>query len=107
MLHTNMIRTSIVLPPVLHQQLSVLARQEGKKLSEYLREQLGQIVTQEKKSHLDEMYNAISSMVGIGDPSITDASTTIDEVLYGEKGAWRGEPSDQGLWTLLKTKRNQ
>lgn len=88
------------MPSVLHQQLSLLARQADKKLSEFLRQRLGQIVAQEKKSQLEEMYEAIDKMVAIGDPTITDASTTIDEVLYGEHGAWRGEPSDQGLWTL-------
>jgi hypothetical protein len=44
------------------------------------------------------MYEVIWKMKGIGDPNITDASTTIDEVLYGENGAWRSEPSEIGLW---------
>lgn len=100
-----MIRTSIVIPPVLHHQLSMLARQEGKKLSEFLREKLGGIADQEQKSQLDQMYEAIDKMVGAGDSNITDASTTIDEVLYGENGAWRGKPTDQGLWQLPSTKR--
>jgi len=93
-----MIRTSIVLPPVLHQQLAVLARQSDKTLSEFVREQLGRIVAQKKKSQLDEMYDAIWQMKGLVKDDVTDASQTIDEVLYGENGAWRSEPSDIGLW---------
>jgi hypothetical protein len=41
------------------------------------------------------MYEVLNQLEGIGPKGVTDASTTIDEVLYGEKGVWRGsEPED-------------
>jgi hypothetical protein len=99
-----MIRTSIVLPPALHQQLSALARQEGKKLSEFVREQLGRFVVEQRESQLDQMYAGIRQMKGLAKDDVTDASQTIDEVLYGENGSWRGEPSHIGLWELPQDK---
>jgi hypothetical protein len=102
-----MFRTSIVLPPVLHQQLSMLAHQEGKKLSEFLREQLRRIADQEQNSQLDDMYKAIGKMKGLIKDKVTDASTTIDEVLYGEQGVWRGTPTQHGLWQMPKRKRRK
>jgi len=41
--------------------------------------------------HLKRMYDDLAELEGVGDPGITDASTTIDETLYGEHGAWRGQ----------------
>jgi predicted DNA-binding protein len=98
MLRINMIRTSLVLPPALHQQLSILAKQADKTMSEFVREQLGQVVAQEQKSQLEETYEAIWKMNGFINDPVTDASQTVDEVLYGEHGAWRGEPTKRGLW---------
>ena len=36
------------------------------------------------------MYKVLDEMNGAGDPTLVDTSTTIDDVLYGENGAWRG-----------------
>jgi hypothetical protein len=45
--------------------------------------------------NLRRMYAGLFSLQGMCKDPITDASTTIDEVLYGEHGAWRGShPSD-------------
>lgn len=42
------------------------------------------------KAELDALYAAMRSVKGICKSNVKDASTTIDEVLYGENGAWRG-----------------
>lgn len=39
---------------------------------------------------MKKMYTVLDEMNGIRGAGIVDASTTIDEVLYGEQGAWRG-----------------
>lgn len=84
------IRTSFVLPAALHQRLLMISRWENKNLSEVVREILDRELARLEQDKLDQMYRALKALDGIGDPSITDASTTIDEVLYGENGAWRG-----------------
>jgi hypothetical protein len=42
------------------------------------------------KAQLDVLYAVMRSIEGICKDPIKDASSTIDEVLYGENGAWRG-----------------
>jgi hypothetical protein len=32
------------------------------------------------------MYKVLRKLEGVGEPGVTDTSTTIDETLYGEKG---------------------
>jgi len=46
-------------------------------------------------AELDALYAATRQVKGICKTPVNDASETIDEVLYGENGAWRG--SDQSL----------
>lgn len=38
-----------------------------------------------------KMCQGLFELSGMCDAPITDASSTIDEVLYGEHGAWRGD----------------
>lgn len=44
------------------------------------------------KAQLKRMYEALDKMRGLAKSNITE-STTIDVVLYGENGAWRGTPT--------------
>jgi predicted DNA-binding protein len=85
-----MIRTSIVLPAPLYQRLSLLAKQDGKKLSELVRDLLDRSIAEQEQRQTARMYQVLKEMDGIVKSNITDASSTIDEVLYGEQGAWRG-----------------
>ena len=41
-------------------------------------------------SELDALYAATRRVKGICKTPVSDASETIDELLYGENGAWRG-----------------
>jgi hypothetical protein len=90
-INTNMIRRTLLLPEQLDQRLLIASRLAGKSLSDFVREALDSILANQERERVKRMYAAFDKMiVGAGDPNITDASTTIDEVLYGEKGAWRG-----------------
>jgi hypothetical protein len=37
------------------------------------------------------MYRGLIASGGFGPKGIVDASTTMDKVLYGENGAWKGQ----------------
>ncbi len=43
----------------------------------------------QEKTNLNELYAAMRDMRGICKDNVSDASITIDEVLYGESGVWR------------------
>lgn len=86
-----MLRTSLFLPPALHQQLLLMSKQEGKSLSDVVREATEQFIDLKQKQHRERMYAALDAMQSVGSLTVTDASTTIDETLYGEQGAWKGQ----------------
>ena len=54
---------------------------------------IGPVKPDTDPDHISRVYEGLRELDGAGEHGITDASTTIDEVLYGENGAWRG--SDQ------------
>jgi predicted DNA-binding protein len=84
-----MIRTSIVLPAPLYQRLSLLAKQDGKKLSELVRDLLDRCIAEQEQQKTARMYQVLNEMDGMIKSNVTDASSTVDEVLYGERGAWQ------------------
>ena len=85
-----MIRTSLLLPETLHQRLIMLSRGEGKSVSELARELLDKALSRREAHRNQRVYTTLKALDGIGDDDIKDASTTIDNVLYGEGGVWRG-----------------
>ena len=51
---------------------------------------IGPVKPDADPNQISRMYKGLRELKGIGDKSVTDASETIDEVLYGENGAWKG-----------------
>ncbi len=86
-----MIRTSMFLPISLHQQLIGTSRLEGKTFTAFVRELLDQAMTTRRKTHLKHMYTELAKLEGIIDDPATDASTTINQVLYGTPHARKGD----------------
>ncbi len=83
-------RTSFTLPvPLLH-RLHQTAQATNTTLSDLVRTLLENGVASQEKSTLTRTYAALEKVKGISDANIQDASTTINETLYGENGAWKG-----------------
>ena len=85
-----MARTTLVLPDALHQRLTLTAKSEGTSLTKLVGDLLSKALAKREKSQLEQIYEGLNELEGVGEPGVTDASTTIDKLLYGEKGAWRG-----------------
>jgi predicted DNA-binding protein len=83
MLNMNKTRISFLLSPTLHQRLIIASKQEDKSLSELVREILEQELTRREQDRLEQTYEGLKAMDGVGESGISDASTTINEVLYG------------------------
>jgi hypothetical protein len=83
-------RISVILPTPLYHRLTVAAQQERKSLSALIRDLLAKALAGQEKAHLKRTYAALKKLDGIGPKGITNASTTINETLYGEHGAWKG-----------------
>ncbi|MCI0563774.1 MAG: hypothetical protein MN733_35315 [Nitrososphaera sp.] len=85
-----MMRTTIYLPETLHHRLHIASKRKKRSVSKLASDLLDKALAAEEEKNLDNIYRAMEEVEGICKDKITDASTTIDEVLYGEQGAWRG-----------------
>ena len=83
-------RTTIYLPQSLHHRLRIVSKRKKKSISDLVRGAVDKALIEEEDAQRDRIYTAMEEMKGICKDPITDASSTINEVLYGEKGAWRG-----------------
>ena len=101
-----MIRTTVFLPEALHQQIVIVSKQRGQSLSQLVRRWLSQAAAKETKSQLDTLYSAMEEVKGVCRDKVSDASTSIDEILYGEKGAWRGDPGNNPLWAMPELEKS-
>jgi predicted DNA-binding protein len=84
-----MIRTSFFLPATLHQRLLMLSGYERKSLSDLVRELLEKALVSREQARIARTYQALEKLEGICKDNIPDASSTINQTLYGEHGAWR------------------
>ena len=65
-------------------------KQVDKSLSGLVNKLLDRIFVKREEIKVQQMYTVLEELKGLGGEGIEDASSTIDEVLYGENGAWRG-----------------
>jgi hypothetical protein len=94
------IRTSLIFPATLHQQLLLAAKRSGKSVTRLVQEFVSRGLASESEWELEQTYEALRQLDGLVKDRMPNNSTTIDEALYGEKGMWRGEPSNTGIWVL-------
>lgn len=86
----HMIRTSVLLPDNLHQRLLFASKRSKKPISTIVRETLDEALVTDENAHIEHMYQTLQKLEELGERGVTDASTTINETLYGEHGAWKG-----------------
>lgn len=84
-----MTRISITLPKALQQELMFFAEDQNKSVSEVLRDAAERLINSEKSLKLKKAYDALFSLDStfVGEENL---SSQIDEILYGDAGAWRG-----------------
>jgi hypothetical protein len=86
-----MLRTTVNLPFTLHQRLIIASKQERRSLSQFIGDLLDTALAAQEKIRVQRMYGELRKLDGASKLKIKDASTTINDVLYGEQGAWRGQ----------------
>ncbi len=77
------IRTTMNFTPAFHLRLKRVAERRGKPMGEIIEEKLLPLLTDEERSQLKRQYDGLLALKGMVKDVIPDASTTIDEVLYG------------------------
>ena len=85
-----MVRTTITLPEASYEKLKSIAQKKQVPISKYMTELIFNGLDQEGNEQPEKMYESLDRLKGIvssGDPNF---SSNVDEILYGENGAWRG-----------------
>lgn len=90
-MHTQSVRTTILMQPGLFKRLKIYSAQRGRPVSEIIEKAVRQVIEQDEHERLNRMYDGLFELAGRGKSNITDASSSIDETLYGEQGAWKGD----------------
>lgn len=85
-----LIPTTVRLHPALLHRLKAFSEERGKTLSEIIELSVSRLIEQQEKDRLKQMYKGLFELAGMCKEPITDASSSIDEILYGENGAWKG-----------------
>lgn len=86
-----MMRTTINLPLPLYQWLIIVAKQKQQPLSDVVRELLGKAVIDSEKVQREYAYRTLQAVKGIAKGNKPDASSQINDILYGPQGAWKGQ----------------
>lgn len=85
-----MIRTSINLPVQLHHQLQFVAKGQNQTMSDVVRIILERGLAQQKDARMKQVYASLENVKGIGQDDVTQVATTMNQLLYGPDGAWKG-----------------
>lgn len=86
-----MIRTTINLPVQLHHELQFVAKGQNATLSHFVRKILEREMAHQKERRMKVVYQSLQSVKGIDKDKRTDVSMTINDLLYGPDGAWKGQ----------------
>lgn len=76
--------------PGFHLKLKSLSKIEQKPMAQIVEEKLTAVLAAEQETSLQRMYAGLFALEGMCTEPIRDASTTIDEVLYGAGAVEKG-----------------
>lgn len=83
----HMIRTTLLLPAPLHQQLTAVSRQQGRSLSDLARDLLHRGLFDKQSEQRQRTYALLRQMRGGGTARPELAQLTNDELVYGDNAA--------------------
>lgn len=90
----NTVRTSLLLPSPLLGRLRLVSKRKNTSVSRLVQDLVQAGLDAEEQRDLKQLYRVWDEARGVVKEPITDMSTTIDAILYGEDGAWRGTIPD-------------
>ncbi len=90
-MQTPYIRTTILFRPSVFKRLKLLSEEQRKPVSEIVNGAVREVLATGDKPRLERMYQGLFALAGTGKHGVPDVSRTIDTLLYGETGAWKGD----------------
>ena len=89
-MHTSTARTSITMNSTVLERLRVFAQRHNQTISQVIENVVVEVIDAPTQTQKGERYSALFKLKGVGksDPKLKNMS--VDEILYGDNGAWRG-----------------
>lgn len=69
----------------------MVAKSKNMSISGVIADLVADGLSTQKQDQVARLYESLDKVKGICKDNLLDASQTIDAVLYGENGAWKGE----------------
>ena len=86
----HMNKITLPLSALLHQRLIQTSKAEKKSLAALVREILNIGLVNKEASRIEQSYEALDKMIGIYKDDDPNLASSVDEILYDENGAWKG-----------------
>ncbi len=80
------VKTTLTFNPLFHQRLKSLAQASNASMSQVVQDELTPIIQQRRQEQAERLFKAFEAIKGMVKDDATDASATIDDVLYGKPG---------------------
>lgn len=90
-----MTRISITLPSNLNQMIQYEAEKQATSVSDVIRTIMAKHFVKSQDKRNEKSLAALEKMAAHAQPGGERLSESIDEILYGEHGAWRGQSNDE------------
>lgn len=87
----TLIRTTVAFQPSLLQRLKIFAEKRGKTVTEIVEASTREYIEKQEQPQIDQLYQGLFELAGMCKEPVENASTSIDDLLYGDNGAWKGE----------------
>ena len=87
----NTIKTTITLNPQTFTRLKTFTTRNNYNMSQVIETGINQVIDEVEKDRPQKMWAHLKKMKGAGKASNPElAQQSVDEILYGDNGAWRG-----------------
>ncbi len=85
------IRTTILFRPSVFKRLKLLSQEQNKPISEIVNGAARGVLETGDKPRLERVYRGLFALAGTGKQGVSDASSTIDKLLYEETDSAKGD----------------
>jgi hypothetical protein len=86
MADTQQVKTTLNFTPLFHAKLKAVANDNQKSMAQFIEEHMKPVIDDIHQKQHRSIFDGLYQLSGTITDNIPDASTTIDDIVYGKKG---------------------